>query len=112
MYELPVHRYRELKHFCLQYHDMKEEVERLSHDGIDKKKEDVTAKTATKLSDLKYAIKLIETTAFDLGKFPGEKILEIVTEDKSIGSVCPDDKVTCEYYVRKFYWMLSVRKGV
>lgn len=112
MYELSPHRYRELKHFCLQYPEMKERLKKLSYDGVDKEQGDVTADTAVSISDLEYAIKLIETTAFNLGKFPGEKILEIVTEDKSVGRVCPEDKVTCEYYVRKFFWMLSESKGV
>lgn len=116
MYELPVHRYRELKHFCLQYHDMKEEIERLSSEGLSqngKKSKDETGRIASSLYDLKHAVELIEMTAFDIGKIPGEKILKIVTEDVTIGEVCSDgDRALYEYCIREFFYMLSIRKGI
>lgn len=117
MYDLPVHRYRELKHFCLQYHDMKEEIERLTGEGLDQNgtaASDETGRVASSLHDLKHAVKLIETTAFDIGKFPGEKILKIVTEDVSLGQVCSSDreKAICEWCLREFFYMLSKRKGI
>lgn len=112
MYELSAHRYRELKHFCLQYAEMKERIKML--DDILEKGEgfDPTGKFASLLTDYKHAVKLIETTAFNVGNFPGEKILKIVTEDKSIGAVCPNEHDICEWYVRKFFWLLSDTKGV
>jgi hypothetical protein len=75
--------------------------------------QDPTAYVAVTRQDLEHAVKLIETTAFDLGKFPGDTILKIVAEGKAIGEVClPEDVDICKWYLRKFYWMLSVRKGV
>ena len=73
---------------------------------------DPTAYVSVTRTELEHAVELIEMTAFNLGKFPGETILKIVTENKSIGEVCPFDRTTCEYYLRKFYWMLSEAKGV
>lgn len=111
MYELNVHRYRELKNFCLQYNYMKERIRELSNPAYSDGKEEVTSKTASKLSDYKYAVELIEKTAFNVGKFPGEKILKIVTEDMTLGSVC-SDTVEADYYIHKFFWMLSESKGI
>lgn len=73
---------------------------------------DPTAYVAVTRQDLEHAVKLIEMTAFDLGNFPGETILKIVTENVPIGEVCPEDKLTCELYLRKFYYLLSERKGI
>ena len=67
MYDLPVHRYRELKHFCLQYDFMKEEINRLQNQ-LYLNEEDPTGYIAVKLTEYKNAVKLIETTAFNLGK--------------------------------------------
>ena len=110
MYELSRNRYKELKHFCLQYNDMKEEIEKLRAKAYDDAP-DPTGETAAKISDIEKAMKLIETTAFNVGNFPGEKILKIVTEDLCVGHVC-SDKVSAEHFIRKFYWMLSKTKGV
>ena len=110
MYELSRNRYKELKHFCLQYPEMKEKL--LSLEGQETADEsDPTGRIATTKADLSYALWLIETTANDIGKFPAEKILEIVTEDRCIGEVCPD-VATCAFYLRKFFFLLSKRKGV
>lgn len=111
MYDLPVHRYRELKHFCLQYDFMKEEINRLQNQ-LYLNEEDPTGYIAVKLTEYKNAVKLIETTAFNLGKFPGEKILKMVTKDTCIGSVCSDDIFNAKFYLRKFFWMLSEAKGM
>ena len=104
MYELSRNRYKEMKHFCLQYPEMKERLQNLTEKfkmrGIDP-----TGEQAAEITDLQHAVKLIETTAFDIGKFPGEEILKTVTEDLPRGEVC-------EFYIRKFYWLLSERKGV
>lgn len=111
MYELPKYRFRELKAFCLQYHDMKDRIAELDGKEVESSP-DPTAYVSVTRTELEHAVELIEMTAFNLGKFPGETILKIVTENKSIGEVCPHDRTVCEYYLRKFYWMLSVAKGV
>lgn len=112
MYDLSVHRYRELKHFCLQYSEMKEKLTRLENqlylDSFDP-----TGELAVKISEYKNAIKLIEMTAFNIGNFPGEKILKIVSSDKCLGELCPDeDLVMVKFYLRKFFFMLSEEKGM
>jgi len=110
MYELPVHRYRELKHFCLQYKDMKREIEKLEA-SLYLDEFDPTARIACKLNEYRKAVNLIEKTAFNIGNFPGEKILKIVSEDVCIGEVCPGDDLA-RFYLRKFFWMLSDAKGM
>ena len=109
MYELSRNRFKELKHFCLQYPEMKERMLELYSKGYEETY-DPTGKIASELADIKKAMNLIEMTAFNVGKFPGEKILKIVTENCCVSEVCPND--ICEWYLRKFYWMLSQVKGV
>lgn len=111
MYELSRNRFKELKHFCLQYPEMKERMLELYSKGYEETY-DPTGKIASELADIKKAMNLIEMTAFNVGKFPGEKILKIVTENCCVSEVCPDDNDICEWYLRKFYWMLSQVKGV
>lgn len=111
MYELSPHRYRELKHFCLQYQEMKDKISELDGKEVENSR-DPTSKVAVTRTDLQNAVKLIEMTAYDLGKFPGDKILKIVTENRTAGEVCPFDSDICKMYLKKFFWLLSERKGV
>lgn len=103
-YELPPHRFRELKHFCLQYPAWKEEYDKLS--GIKIEPGDVTSRTACKRKDLEYAMKLIEMTAVDLGD-RGKSVLLYATTGEIAGD--PDMIKTM---ARKFYWILDKRKGI
>lgn len=112
MYELSRNRYKELKHFCLQYPEIKKELQYFKMQGVRKSDLDPTARVAIRINELEHAAQLIEMTAFDVGKFPGEKILKIVAEGHTIGEVCPFERDACEWYLKKFYWMLSERKGV
>lgn len=107
MYELPVHRYRELKHFCLQYRDMKEELLRLSGFKMGDSKSDVTSAVATKIADLTYGVELIETTAQDTSREYGDLILRAVTEDLCLSELSVDNTL-----IHKFFFLLSERKGV
>ena len=107
MYELPVHRYRELKHFCLQYRDMKEELHALSRDTKGNSKSDVTSAVAIKMTDLTYATELIETTAKDTSYEYGDLILQAVTEDVCLSELDFDNTL-----LHKFFFLLSERKGV
>lgn len=104
MYELSRNRFKELKHFCLQYPEMKERLETLTNQ-LYLDEFDPTGNLAVKITEYRHAIKLIETTAFNLGKIPGEKILRIVCYEECLGEVCP-------IYIRKFYWMLDRVKGI
>ena len=111
MYELSRNRFKELKHFCLQYPELKERKDKLYSEKASEG-HDPTGRIASELADIEKAMNLIETTAFNIGKFPGEKILKIVTEGAVLGEVCPEDRDICEWYLRKFYWMLDKVKGV
>lgn len=110
-YQLSAHRYRELKHFCLQYYEMRDCVRRLSElvfaDG-----EDPVGDTATELTNLINGIRLIETTAMDTDKKYGAYILRSVTEDASfsqLGVIL--SKGEFDDLRAKFFWLLSERKG-
>lgn len=102
-YELPAHRFRELKHFCLQYPAFKEEYEKLS--GIKIEPGDVTSRVATKRRDLEHAMKLIETTAVDAGDRDNSVFLYVCYD-----IACESDLI--KVAVRKFYYLLDKRKGV
>ena len=111
-YELSRDRYKELKHFCLQYHDMKDALEKLNEQIIFTHKYDPTAYLAIKRNDYSQAIKLIETTAFETEKFLGGYILKSISEDISFSSLeIPCPKYIYDYLREKFFWLLSERKG-
>lgn len=107
MYELPVHRYRELKHFCLQYRDMKKRLTNLIQNEIVRVRGDATAKVAVEIADLTYATELIETTARDTSFMWWELILKAVTEDVCLSELSIDNTL-----LHKFFYLLSERKGV
>lgn len=110
-YRLSAHRYRELKHFCLQYYEMRDRVRRLSElvfaDG-----EDPVGDTATELTNLISGIRLIETTAIDTDKTYGEYILKSVTKDVSYSQLGVTlNKGEFDDLRAKFFWLLSEKKG-
>lgn len=97
-YYLERNRFKELKHFCLQYPKWKKEI----HDAP---LEDAV--------DIETALLLIEKTALDTSRKYGEYILKAVTRDMSYSRLRPPcDNYTFDYYLHKFYWLLSNRKGV
>lgn len=99
MYELPVHRYRELKHFCLQYPEFKRIYDSLCmpHDGE-------TERVAIDKTEYEHAIRLIETTAWDVSHERYDQLMVSVTQDKYYNEL--KDLRT------KFFWMLSRSKGI
>lgn len=107
-YELPPHRYRELKHFCLQYDSWKRLY--FEKEGANVEPGDVTGRVASRKADYMNAIQLIETTAYDTSKEWGQYILSSVVSDEICECSC--DPVEFKRLIRKFYWLLSVRKGV
>ena len=106
MYELPRHRFLELKHFCLQYKEFLDRVKDISARGLRDRAFDPTGERAKELTDNMYAIELIETTARETDE-EYEKILQAVTRDISIGSIGVNREL-----LYKFYWLLSEKKGV
>lgn len=113
-YGLKPHRYRELKHFCLQYLDMKAELESIvERDGYLIRHHDPTSALAIREAELKNALKLIETTAYDTERFLGDKVLKMVTEDVNPkGLTMPIVRECMEELRRRFYFLLDKRKGV
>lgn len=99
MYELPVHRYRELKHFCLQYPEFKRIYAGLCmpHDGE-------TERVAIDKTEYGHAIRLIETTAWDVSHERYDQLMVSVTQDKYYNEL-KDLRM-------KFFWMLSRSKGI
>ena len=97
-YNLERHRFKELKHFCLQYPKWKKTIfESPFEDAV----------------DIETALHLIEKTAQDTSRKYADYILTAVTRDMSYTRLRPPcDNYTFDYYIHKFYWLLSNRKGV
>ena len=111
-YQLSAHRYRELKHFCLQYYEMRDRVRRLSERIFADDERDLVGDTATELTNLINGIRLIETTAMDTDKKYGVYILRSVTEDVSFSQLGVTlSKGEFDDLRAKFFWLLSERKG-
>lgn len=111
MYELSRNRWKELKHFCLQYPEWSERYfELYGHTrGFGK---DVTAEEGTARADFIRAMLLIETTAIDTDKdYSWYIFLAAVGWLKELSGAEVDQDVL-EPYLRKFYWLLSMRKGL
>lgn len=109
-YELSPHRYKELKHFCLQYREIKDKL--LSLDLINYICNDPTARTAILKTEYMQALKLIETTAYDTDFTLFNYILKGVSEDISYSELkIPCSKYMYDYLRQKFFWLLSNRKG-
>ena len=113
-YELSAHRFRELKHFCLQYHDMVTELKSLEgKDGYLDKHYDPTSELAIRENELRTAIRLIEMTARDTESFLADRILKVVTEDVNVkGFTMPCTRDCMEELRRRYYWLLDRRKGL
>ena len=97
-YDLPVHRYRELKHFCLQYGYFKKMYDALCMPDSE------TEKTAILKVEYENAIKLIETTAYNTSISHGYDILNSVTTDTGYSEM--------KELREKFFWLLSKEKGI
>lgn len=111
-YTLSAHRYRELKHFCLQYYEMKDRVRRLSEKLYADTEIDLVGDTATELVNLIQGIRLIETTAIATDRVYAKYIFKSVTEDVSFSKLgILADKGEFDDLRSKFFWLLSERKG-
>lgn len=107
MYELSRHRFAELKHFCMQYEEWKQQY------ALQEEQSLPPPETAIPKTAYLNAIQLIETTAVDTSAILGSYILNSVTQNVSIRQINPPcDSKTFEFYRRKFFWLLSERKGL
>lgn len=99
-YRLSRHRFKELKHFCLQYPEWKRRLSEL--DAVFYP----TDKTAVERAYLQYNIWLIEKTAEETSMVYKDSILRSVTEDISNRIL----GYPIEYLRVKFFWLLSEKK--
>ena len=124
-YWISKHRYYELKHYCLQYPDWVKLLSELeikmgaaklgSIHGTDPS--DPTAKIAQMRVDLQRALHLIQQTAIDASTELGVYLLSAVTEGIPFTQLQTMYEIPCSkdmYYdvYRKFFWLLSQRKGI
>lgn len=111
-YTLSAHRYRELKHFCLQYYEMKDKIRQLKERVFAESESDLVGNTATELTNCINGIRLIETTATATSLKYAKYILRSVTEDVSFGVLNPPLEKGDFFDLReKYFWLLSERKG-
>jgi hypothetical protein len=113
-YYISKHRYYELKHFCLQYPEWKEEYANLAMsigadsavlDGMPKgnDKLDRTGENAVKLARIKENIRMVEDCARAADPVLAKWILKAVTDDKSFTYLKTVMNIPCErdmYYDR------------
>lgn len=123
-YWISKNRRKELTYFCLQYNDwvrIKNEIESEHPNGYLIKAKgdftDVVAKRATYLADISRAMNLVEGCAKDAGRDDAYYIFVSVTNGYSW------NELVCKYGIKiekdifnimidKFYWLLSIRRGI
>lgn len=125
-YWVSKHRHYELKHFCLQYPTWKQEYRRLencclSSSLVEYKSttnipSDPTGKCVLIMDHYANKIKLIEEVAMQADELLYDYILKAVTEGLSYTYLQTVMKIPCSrdtYYdrYRKFFWLLSERRG-
>ena len=124
-YYLSKHRYYELKHFCLQYPEWKKLYSVLapaipggSIIRVDRSHyEDKIFEIAALRSDLKRNIEMVERVSRQVDPILGEWIFLAVTDGVSYTTLKTRYDIPCGkdlfyIYIRKFYSMLSVEKGL
>lgn len=124
-YYLSKHRYYELKHFCLQYPEWKKLYSVLapaipggSIIRVDRSHyEDKIFEIASLRSDLKRNIEMVERVSKQVDPVLGEWIFLAVTDGISYTTLKTRYDIPCGkdlfyIYIRKFYSMLSVEKGL
>lgn len=125
-YWIEKHRFYELKHFCLQYKEMKKIYSALFDLGVsnssfagDPKSNDIVDLTSTcaiRKIEISNKIKMIENTAMEADKELWFYILKAVTEGLSYTQLSMVYDIPCgrdTYYnrYRKFFWLLHNKKG-
>lgn len=110
-YYLPKHRVLELKHYCLQYNDWAELYSAIDESVHGNEKEAVI------MADLSKTMRTLEDVALDTDPVLGEYIFLSVTEEIPYYALKARYDIPCgkEYFYnlrRKFFWMLSEKKGI
>ena len=109
-YSISKHRFYELKHFCLQYPEWKQQY--LKADGWTKEldeEHDTTSRDGIRRADLAWKMMLVTDTCHDIcGKY------EKAMFDYVAYNIKPHlkwDQKDFWYYYQKFFWELSRRRG-
>lgn len=125
-YWIDRHRFYELKHFCLQYKEMKKAysvlhdlgVARATLNGLPSSNEpsDLTAACAIRKNEIANKIKIIESAAIEADKDLWFYILKAVTEGLSYTQLHMRFDIPCSrdtYYdrYRRFFWLLNDLRG-
>lgn len=110
------HRYYELKHFCLQYREWQELYLRAVSQTLNEK-DDPTGEYAALAADLEYAMSLVERTAMNTDTVIGPFIFEHATKGSNYNKLRTVNNIPCGkdlFYTlcQKFFWLLSVEKGL
>ena len=126
-YYISKHRYYELKHFCLQYNEWKEQIRsteeaihgaRSGFDGSALENigfSDSTGNQAVRLAQLKEYCELVEKTVLSSEPSLARYLFMAVTRDISFPTLKTKYEIPCGkdmYYnrYRKFFWLLSQRR--
>lgn len=118
-YYISSHRYHELKNFCRQYGEWKNEVSHSSvnvlGDGFSKEHVDHTGDDAIAITKLKQRMKLIEQTCLLTEPELAPYIFRGVTEGLSYNTLYSLYEIPCskdQYYIyyRKFFWLLDKQR--
>ena len=115
-YWLSKNRYYELKHFCLQYKEWQELYLRVLSQTLNEK-DDPTGEYAALAADLEWAMHLVKDTALGTDKVLGPFILDHVINGTNYVKLYTVDHIPCGkdlFYalIRKFFYILSIQKGL
>ena len=125
-YWISKHRYLELKHYCLQYPDLKQYLSILTgdiqhhglcHTGRSSNPPDDTQRIGLLRAEYSRNIELVERAAYEADEILASYILIAVTRDKTFPYLKTVMEIPCErgmYYdrYRKFFWLLDKKKGL
>ena len=121
-YWISKHRFYELRHFCMQYHEWEQEKRctvRTSSPVLGEifstESSNLTEKQAIRLEELDSKMELVRNTAYKADPIIGEYIFEGVTTGRSYATMNAEYDIPCskDYYYdrfRKFFYLLSLAK--
>lgn len=125
-YWISKHRYYELKHFCLQYHEWQKYYSKLENSIYHTKSiskiprgenfENAVENVSIMMAEYSRKMDLIKRVSHEADDVIGDYIFTAVTEDLSFPKIKARLEIPCErdmYYdrYRKFFWLLSKERG-
>ena len=115
-YWLSKNRYYELKHFCLQYKEWQELYLRVLSQTLNEK-DDPTGEYAALAADLEWAMHLVKDTALGTDRVLGPYIFDHVVNGSNYVKLYTVNRMPCGKdlfykFVQKFFYILSIQKGL